>query len=175
MLWPFEVNNFYVWELFGIGLSSFFLSLEPNSQRIKGNFLANILKLPLFNGSVMAIIIIWIYLAQRYNDPLILRDISTLFISFASILILFEVCYKFNRYRLIVFIGSIIFTFLFIAFSIYNDGLFNLLLLSGSVPHLLKGDNLVTLLIMIAVFLYAMVVYYIIKEHRSHESTHIKQ
>jgi len=175
MLWPFEVNNFYVWELFGIGLSSFFLALEPNSQRIKGNFLANILKLPLFNGSVMAIIIIWIYLAQRYNDPLILRDISTLFISFASILILFEVCYKFNRYRLIVFIGSIIFTFLFIAFSIYNDGLFNLLLLSGSVPHLLKGDNLVTLLIMIAVFLYAMVVYYIIKEHRSHESTHIKQ
>ena len=42
--YPFSTNNLIVWETMGIGLSAFFISLEPNSAPIKRGFLRNIMR-----------------------------------------------------------------------------------------------------------------------------------
>lgn len=42
--YPFSTNNMLLWENLGIGVSSFFIALEPNSEPIKQGFLRNILK-----------------------------------------------------------------------------------------------------------------------------------
>lgn len=42
--YPFSTNNMILWEVFGIGLVSFFIALEPDSKPIKPGFLRNILK-----------------------------------------------------------------------------------------------------------------------------------
>ena len=42
--YPFSTNNLLIWEILGIGVSAFFISLEPNSDPIKHGFLRNILR-----------------------------------------------------------------------------------------------------------------------------------
>ena len=42
--YPLSTNNMILWEVFGIGLVSFFIALEPDSKPIKPGFLRNILK-----------------------------------------------------------------------------------------------------------------------------------
>ena len=37
--YPFETNNMYIWELLTIGFASFFLSLQPNDEKIENKFL----------------------------------------------------------------------------------------------------------------------------------------
>ena len=41
--YPFSTNNMLLWEVFGIGLVSFFIALEPDSKPINKGFLRNIL------------------------------------------------------------------------------------------------------------------------------------
>ena len=44
IVYPFSTNNLLLWETFGIGLSAFFIALEPDSKPIKKGFLRYILK-----------------------------------------------------------------------------------------------------------------------------------
>ena len=44
IVYPFSTNNMILWEVFGIGLVSFFIALEPDSKPIKHGFLRNIMR-----------------------------------------------------------------------------------------------------------------------------------
>lgn len=52
--YPFVQNNMYIWELLTIGFASFFLSLQPNNERIKNSFVSNVLVRSLPGGIIQA-------------------------------------------------------------------------------------------------------------------------
>lgn len=151
ILWPFSTNHFYVWELITIGTSSFFLALEPNNERLKGHFLMNIFKKALPSGIIMGCGIVFMFLysfftkdlnGNNFND---LIEVSVYYISIASMLVLIQTCYKFNKYRLLVLVYAAVMITLMFLMSIYSD--FNLLKLQRVIHDL----NFVTLLIVVLI------------------------
>lgn len=149
ILWPFATNHFYVWELITIGTSSFFLALEPNNERLKGHFLMNIFKKALPSGLIMGCGIAFMFLysyftkeitGNNFND---LIEISVYYISIASMFVLIQACYKFNKYRLLVLIYAAVMIILLFLMSIYSD--FNLLKLNKTIHDL----NFVILLVVV--------------------------
>ena len=151
ILWPFSTNHFYVWELITIGTSSFFLALEPNNERLKGHFLMNIFKKALPSGIIMGCGIVFMFLysfftkdlnGNNFND---LVEVSVYYISIASMFVLIQTCYKFNKYRLLVLVYAAVMIALMFLMSIYSD--FNLLKLQRVIHDL----NFVTLLIVVLI------------------------
>lgn len=151
ILWPFSTNHFYVWELITIGTSSFFLALEPNNERLKGHFLMNIFKKALPSGIIMGCGIVFMFLysfftkdlnGNNFND---LIEVSVYYISIASMFVLIQTCYKFNKYRLLVLVYAAVMIVLMFLMSIYSD--FNLLKLHQVIHDL----NFVTLLIVVLI------------------------
>lgn len=151
ILWPFSTNHFYVWELITIGTSSFFLALEPNNERLKGHFLMNIFKKALPSGIIMGCGIVFMFLysfftkdlnGNNFND---LVEVSVYYISIASMFVLIQTCYKFNKYRLLVLVYAAVMIVLMFLMSIYSD--FNLLKLQRVIYDL----NFVTLLIVVLI------------------------
>ena len=151
ILWPFSTNHFYVWELITIGTSSFFLALEPNNERLKGHFLMNIFKKALPSGIIMGCGIVFMFLysfftkdlnGNNFND---LIEVSVYYISIASMFVLIQTCYKFNKYRLLVLVYAAVMIALMFLMSIYSD--FNLLKLQRAIHDL----NFVTLLIVVLI------------------------
>ena len=151
ILWPFSTNHFYVWELITIGTSSFFLALEPNNERLKGHFLMNIFKKALPSGIIMGCGIVFMFLysfftkdldGNNFND---LIEVSVYYISIASMFVLIQTCYKFNKYRLLVLAYAAVMIALMFLMSVYSD--FNLLKLQRIIHDL----NFVTLLIVVLI------------------------
>ena len=161
-LWPFATNNFYIWELITIGISSFLLAVEPNIQIVKGNFITNILKRALPNGLIMGLLVSGIYLFN-FTDVINFKDyemlnIATLFISFASFIPLIDVSIPLNKYRrIVVIIGIVLATLIFI-WTIYG---FNWLFINGPhslPPRYITVNEIVTIIVMISLYvvLYAL-------------------
>lgn len=151
ILWPFSTNHFYVWELITIGTSSFFLALEPNNERLKGHFLMNIFRKALPSGIIMGCGIVFMFLysfftkdlnGNNFND---LIEVSVYYISIASMFVLIQTCYKFNKYRLLVLVYAAVMIALMFLMSTYSD--FNLLKLQRVIHDL----NFVTLLIVVLI------------------------
>lgn len=113
VIYPFETNHIYIWELSSIGIASFFLALEPNSGRLKGTFLKNIfdVSVPAAITSIIGVVIIFgMYHLQKYNviytgiysqDAAIVM--SAIMFTVIANAVLLKICRPFNKYRGIVF------------------------------------------------------------------------
>ena len=101
--YPFVTNNMYIWELLTIGFASFFLSLQPNEERIQNKFFDNIMNKSLLGGIVQSIACLIIFIISWANpDFLSLETATTLcvitftLISFVTLLI---ISWPFDIYR----------------------------------------------------------------------------
>ena len=156
ILWPFSPNNFYCWELFTIGISSFFLTLENNTTRIKGDFLKNAFKQAIPFGITIAIPIALIYLLFLLNgfgfNKVQILNICTLFISIASFFPLLYSCLPFNFYRGAVFAGGILLSCLLYGWSMVGT---NWMLINGVdsiAPRILTTREIIATLIMLLAY-----------------------
>ncbi len=119
--YPFEPTHFYVWEDASIGLAAFFLSLEKNSERIKGSFLKNIFRKAIPAGiavllSVAACFVL--YLFEEYGITYTgiysfesAVTMSVLCFTVVGVGTLLKICLPLNKYRGLVFIGSTLVSF----------------------------------------------------------------
>lgn len=115
--YPFTTSHMLVWEIFSIGLASFFLALQPNSERIEGSMIRNIFVRALPFGVAEAVCVAIPYLIYATAPGLISYNpeevyavtVSLCIVSFSifSYATLFRVCLPFNRYRAIVFGASL--------------------------------------------------------------------
>ena len=97
-----------------IGIPSFILALEPNYERVKKGFLLNILKKSLPTALVVVTILFLVTLLGsmfRLSEAEI-STISVLSNAFIGFMLLFKICYPFNKVRITLFI-SLIILFLF--------------------------------------------------------------
>ena len=108
--YPFQPIQLTLTNFFTIGVPSFVLALEPNNNRIKGNFLINVISrsLPTSLTIVLNIVLIAI-LGNLIN--LTDGQISTLCVimtGFTGFLLLFKICFPLNRLRLSLIIVLIL-------------------------------------------------------------------
>lgn len=161
--YPFLTNNLYLWEFFGIGITAFFLALEPSSERIKDNFLSNILKRAIPGGTLMILstIIYFILYTLHYHHIMYTGietleqavSMATISMSLMCLVILYRVCKPFDKYRKIIFLGALIIDVLIL----FGFGLYDVL--SNTIDPLLKigfinldGINYFTILINMVLF-----------------------
>ena len=133
MNYPFEPIQFTLTSCFTIGIPSFILALEPNKDRIKGNFLINVLSnsLPTALTIVLNIIILTIlgYVFKMQDSQI--STLCVIMTGFTGFLLLFRICIPLNRLRLsliiiliVGFIGSLIGFREFFSLTILNLRMF---------------------------------------------------
>ena len=105
MKYPFEPIQMMLSSVLTVGIPSFILALEPNKERISGNFMHNIIRKAFPGGISIVISVVLISLLSKFfgvSD----KDVSTLCVlstSFIGFLVLFNVCKPFNFLRKILF------------------------------------------------------------------------
>ena len=137
--YPFEPNNFYVWELLAIGIGGLFLSLQPNNEKLHHGFLANILTRSVPAAITIVLITIIYFIIAFANtgsfkfDFDTAKTMSVLTFSFFSFVILFRVCMPIDIYRgallaAVITIASIFFVIDIFVFypNLKGTGFFNI-------------------------------------------------
>ena len=136
--YPFQPIQLTLTNFFTIGVPSFILALEPNNNRIKGNFLINVFSRSLPTSLTIVLNIVIIALLGNFfllNDV----QISTLCVimtGFTGFLLLFKICFPLNRLRLSLiiililgFIGTLIGFREFFALTVLNLKMFIFILI----------------------------------------------
>lgn len=104
--WPFPLMPLHLSVISGltIGIPSFFLAMEPNYERVEGRFLAGVLRRA-FPGGLTNIFVVVAAQAYMAVFQLPLEHISTVcaaILSFTGLLVLFQTCKPFDRFRKII-------------------------------------------------------------------------
>lgn len=128
--YPFETNNFYIWEMIAIGLASFCMAIQPNKKRIQGNFVSNVIQKALPGGLAITLGVSAFFIFQNQEifgfakpeimtstTPTVAITCSSILMYVISFIVLLKVSMPFNKYRGILFatcitlaIGAIVFT-----------------------------------------------------------------
>lgn len=129
--YPFTTNNLMIWETISIGISAFFVSLEPDSSPIKKEFLSSIIKkaIPISLTIVTAVFfcyLLYILYARGLIDTGVTSfgfdinntaeprygatGLAVLSFSIISLVGLYLVCSPLSLYRFIVVAASIVAT-----------------------------------------------------------------
>lgn len=125
MRYPFEPIQMSLFGAFAIGIPSFVLALEPNKERVTGNFLFNILSRAIPGAATIVLNIIFIcvmsdilHLSQEQ-----ISTIATMITSFTGVMLIIRICIPFNPIRsaLVIFIV----TGLVLGMSVFSE-LFNI-------------------------------------------------
>lgn len=105
--YPFYTNNLLLLEIFVIGVPTFCLSMQPNTNRVHGKFLPTVLSraLPFAVVLVLAVESVQVinFCMPGYFEDHI-NEISVVIITFSGLVMLFRICQPLNAYRTILFL-----------------------------------------------------------------------
>lgn len=103
--YPFEPIQMTLLSAFTIGLPSFILALEPNNERIKGNFFINVLSksIPAAVTVIVNIVLVMISSMAFGLDHLQSSTIAVLLTGFTGLLLLFKISLPWNPIRAALF------------------------------------------------------------------------
>ena len=116
-----------LFEFFISAIPSFVLSLQPNTNRVKGKFIPYVLSRALPGAITMALAIMTIYIlntslgeAFGFKDvfeqnSIEYQGLMVLALTFGGLVMLYQICKPFNVIRAILFIGSTACCILFFA------------------------------------------------------------
>ena len=110
MDYPFQPIQLSLISSITIGIPSFVLALQPNKERVKGNFFLNVISKSIPSAITVVLNVIFVMIIG-YLFHLTDNEISTMAISlvaFTGFILLFKLCYPFNKLRLIFYIGLIL-------------------------------------------------------------------
>ena len=107
--YPFSPIQFIILEMFVIGLPSFFLALQPNSNRIKGKFLANVLKNTTPAGVCMVASVIAMYVYQMFIPITtnVLVTMSSIAVIVTGFIALFHMCKPWTLFKAIMYVSCL--------------------------------------------------------------------
>ena len=126
--YPFKTNNMLLLEVFVIGLPSFFLSLQPNTDRVKGRFLSYVIGKAVPGAIVLAVAALSANLMQQLQPDYFnecYRSVAVLMVTFAGLVMLYRLCQpiNFSRGVLLILMSAIC------------------VLLPVFIPQMFLGDN----------------------------------
>lgn len=111
--YPLEPKHLYLWELLSLGIPAFFLSMQPNKDRVGGTFINNVVRKSVPAAFALAMAVFTLFIIKNFEEmaggvvsdtsvPMITMAIIT--ISFLSFVVLFRNSAPMNTYRLVLFI-----------------------------------------------------------------------
>ena len=105
--YPFSPIQFIMLEMFVIGLPSFFLALQPNTNPIKGKFLSNVAKNTLPAGICLVGSTIAMYIYQMFTGVTseVVVTMSSIAITAVGFIALFRMCKSFNWFKSVMYIA----------------------------------------------------------------------
>ena len=97
-------------ELFVIGVPSFFLSLQPNSDKIKGRFINNLMMKSLPAALIFTVTVIFTYLLNvtGFVTEVDYQTMASLCVTFAGVLVLYRICKPMNVFRGALFASMVV-------------------------------------------------------------------
>ena len=146
--YPFEPIHLTFVSALTIGAPSFVLALEPNSDRIQGNFLTNVLKKSFPSALTMVLGVLFLCLFQQQLG-LTQEQVSTLSVIVAftvGFMLMFKLCVPFNALRGALF-GTMMLAFI-LGYVLFMD-IFSLIPLTASMLFVLIPLLLVLIAFMI--------------------------
>lgn len=125
--YPFKTNNMLLLEVFVIGIPSFFLSLQPNTERVKGKFLSYVIgkSVPgalVLVASVMSVNLMRLLQPAYFTDCY--QEIAVLMITFSGLVMLYRLCQPINFSRgvlLLLMFAVCILCLLFLPSMFFGD------------------------------------------------------
>ena len=111
--YPFEPIQLSLVSTVTIGIPSFILALEPNKNKVEGNFFMNVLKKSLPGGITIVInVISVVIISSLFNiDSNVISTMSIILIATTGFILLYRICYPFNKLRVALFVFLIILFF----------------------------------------------------------------
>lgn len=110
MNYPFQPIQLSLVSSITIGIPAFVLALEPNHDRVDGNFFLNVLKKSLPGGLTIVLNVISVMvIAKIFNiSEEIISTMAVMLVAITGFILLYKICYKFNKLRISLFILLII-------------------------------------------------------------------
>lgn len=107
--YPFNTNQILMLEYTVIGIPSFMLALQPNSEKIKGRFLANILSKSLPGALILTFNVMAIYFFDvTLGTQGQFETMASIAITFAGLLVLFRLSKPFDVFRGVLWSAMVI-------------------------------------------------------------------
>ncbi len=128
----FTTNNMLLFEMLVAALPSFVVSLQPNSERVKGKFIPHVLSRSVPGAvtlimSVMAVYVAALVLPEYYGfaDPTTRSALFLLALTFGGMVVLFRILQPLNILRLTLFCVSLGFCIIVLAVPILGNIVFD--------------------------------------------------
>ena len=112
---PLGTNNTLTLEVWVIGIPSFFLALQGNKNIIKGRFLSNVIVRAVPGGLALAMGVMAVYTLNRFVvvSPEQVETMMVYVVTCIGIMVLIKQCEPFNIYRVVLLVGTVIATGVF--------------------------------------------------------------
>lgn len=108
--YPYQPRQMFLLEMFVIGLPSFILTFQPNTELIKGNFIPQVLKKSIPRSALMLLnVFIVIFLGSDYFNTLSATEYNTLItlvLTFTGFLNLAWLCFPMTKLKAITLVIS---------------------------------------------------------------------
>lgn len=123
----FTTNNMMMFEIFVSAIPSFVLSLQPNTNRVKGKFIPYVLSRSIPGAITMALAIISLYvlhltpiasslgLQAAGAETLEYQALMMLALTFSGLVMLYRICQPFNVLRTVMYTVVTVLTFLVVS------------------------------------------------------------
>lgn len=108
--YPFQPIQLSLTSAITIGIPSFILALEPNNKKVEGNFFINVIKRSIPSAITIVVdVLIVILLSHLFKfsaDET--STMAVMLVAFTGFLLLFKLCYPFNKLRLVLYVCLIV-------------------------------------------------------------------
>lgn len=127
--WPYPLQPMHLTIISSltIGIPSFFLAMEPNYERIRGHFLRGVLRRAFPGGltNVFAVLVCQMFMDVFGLPSEPIATVCAGILAVVGMMVLFQVCKPFNRFRRIIWSGMlvclvVVFTFLGQIFELHS-------------------------------------------------------
>lgn len=128
MDYPFQPIQLSLTSAITIGIPSFILALEPNKNKIKGNFFINVISKSIPSALTIVIdVIMVIIISYIFNlNPDEISTMAVILVAFTGFILLFKLCFPFNKIRLVLYV---VLSTMFIVCVIGLNGIFDMVML----------------------------------------------
>lgn len=123
----FMPSNMLLLEVCVIGLPSFFLSLQPNNERVHGKFLTHVMSRSISGAVLMILCVMSIYIVYYFNQAEFEQfyvPMCMMALSFSGLIMLYRMCQPFNGYRLVLFASMVGLTAIALTVPFFSDLLY---------------------------------------------------
>ena len=101
----FMPSNMLLLETAIIGVPSFFLSLQPNKERVQGKFISHVMSGAITGALTMLMCVMAMYIMQFIDADLFTADntaMCMIALTFSGFVMVFRLCQPFNLYRIVL-------------------------------------------------------------------------